>query len=120
MPSPYFFKVVKGKNNWFQALRYEEEGEKLIVHGPIAGPRNVHDEMTFSVAVEDAFPALCTPVVCHGLDDTLAHLNGKIGDIRSRGEDSDCYLVYFENEELDPQPVQAKFLRILFELPEKE
>ena len=109
---------VKVKNNWFQALTYEEEGEKLILHRPIAGPRNAHHEMRFSVAVEDAFPALGTHVVCHSLDDTLAHLNGKIGDIRSRLDDSDIYLVHFEDEDLGLCLVQRRHIQILFELPD--
>ena len=112
--------MVEGKSHWFQSIRYEEGGNKLVVQGPIVKPRNVEGKEMLTVAPNDVSHLVFgTPVICTGLKQK-AHLNGKIGDIRSRGEDSDCYLVYFENEELDPQPVQAKFLRILFELPEKE
>ena len=112
--------MVKGKNNWFQAVRYEEEGEKLVVQGPITTPRKVEGEEMLTIAPDDIFGLVQgTPVICTGLKQQT-HLNGKIGDVRSRGEDCDCYLVYFEDEGLDPQPVRAKFLRILFELPEKE
>lgn len=112
---------VEGKSNWFQAIRYEEGGEKLVVQGPIAEPRNVEEEEMLTIAPPDDIFGLAqgTPVICTGLK-LQTHLNGKIGDVRSRGEETDCYLVYFEDEELDPQPVKAKFLRILFELPEKE
>lgn len=49
----------------------------------------------------------------------FSHLNGKIGDIRSWDEASECFKVHFEDEGLEPCPVKDKFLRILFELPEE-
>jgi len=34
----------------FLALRYEEDGEQCVIQGPIAEPRNIQDEKTFTVA----------------------------------------------------------------------
>lgn len=110
--------MVKGKNNWFQAVRYEEEGEKLVVQGPITTPRKVEGEEMLTIAVDDAFPAFGIPFVCRGLKDELAHLNGKIGDARSYNKESDCYMVHFEDETLEPCLVQRKHIKILFELPD--
>ena len=62
--------------------------------------------------------ALGTPVICDGLK-ASTHLNGKIGDIRSYDEDIEGFKIYFEEEGLEPWPLKAKFLRILFELPEE-
>jgi hypothetical protein len=58
------------------------------------------------------------PVVCHGLKNNAAHLNGKIGDIRSFDETTGRYGVYFEDESIKPRSVKPRNLRILFELPD--
>jgi hypothetical protein len=58
-----------------------------------------------------------TPVVCHGLKNKAAYLNGKIGDIRSFDETTGRYGVYFEDESIKPKSVKPRNLRILFELP---
>ena len=91
----------------------------MVVQGPVSCPRNVEGEELLTIAADSFVLALGTPVICTGLKQQK-HLNGKIGDKRLKGEETDCYLVYFEDEELDPHSVKAKFLRILFELPEKE
>jgi hypothetical protein len=57
-----------------------------------------------------------TPVICHGLKNTAAHLNGKIGDIRSFDETTGRYGVYFEDESIKPKSVKPRNLRIIFEL----
>jgi len=100
----------------FQALRYEEGGGKCVVQGPIADPRNIQDEVTFAVDnTADLGFGLGSPVICHGLK-KATHLNGKIGEIRSYDEDNECFKVHFEGGGLEP--MRAKFLRIVFELPE--
>ena len=104
----------------FQALRYEEDGEKCVMQGPIAKPRNIQEEETLTIDnTSDVlrFP-LGTPVVCNGLK-KATHLNGKIGDIRSYDEDNECYKVHFEDEGLEPWSLRAKFLRVVFELHEE-
>ena len=102
----------------FQALRYEEDGRKCVVQGPIVTPRNIQDEITFTVASEDIYLTLGTPVVCHGLKFST-HLNGKIGDLRSWDEASGLFKVHFEDTDLEPCPVKQDFMRILFELPDE-
>ena len=109
---------IKSRNGAFQALRYEEDGGKCVIQGPIADPRNIQSEQMLTVASEDIILGHGTPVVCHGLK-KATHLNGKIGDIRSWDEASECFKVHFEDEGLEPCPVKDKFLRILFELPEE-
>ena len=101
----------------FQALRYEEDGKKCVVQGPIANPRNIQEGGTLTVDSSDVLRfALGTPVVCDGLK-KATHLNGKVGDLRYWDEDNECYKVHFEGGGLES--MRAKFLRILFELPEE-
>ena len=103
----------------FQALRYEEDGKKCVVQGPVTKPRKIKDEETMTVATADIKPVLGTPVVCHGLKD-LSFLNGKIGDLQARGEESDdSYKVHFEDKKILPAEVKLENLRIVFELPEE-
>ena len=115
----HFFKVRGVGVNFddtvkrFQALRYEDDGKKCIVQGPIATPRSIEDETEFTVASDSMRIASGTPVVCHGLN-SLPHLNGKIGDLRP-GK----YEVYFEDKELEPCTVPLDNIRILFELPDE-
>ena len=110
---------IKYQNEWkaFQALRYKEDWKKCIVQGPIADPRNIQDEKTVTIATEDILPDLGTPIVCHGLE-SAPHLNGKIGDLRSHDEETDCYEVHFEDKGLAPCSVRRENIRILFELPD--
>ena len=109
------------KSKLFQALRYEEDGRKCVVQGPITKPRNVQAEKTLTVSVEVIHLILGTPVICHGLEeDSLNHINGKIGDLRSRGNDTGQYEIHFEDEDLEPRFVKQENIRILFELPEEK
>ena len=103
---------------WFQALRYEE---KCVVQGPVLNPRKVQEEETFTVATKDIRPDLGTPVICHGFGDSLSHLNGKIGDLRSWDEETDdlYYDIHFEEKDLEPRFVEPENIRIIFELPDE-
>ncbi|KAL9186608.1 hypothetical protein ACHAXT_005846 [Thalassiosira profunda] len=95
-----------GSLGLFQALRYNEsEGrEKCVVRGPISEPRSVDSESTISVPVDRVSHStackcgvgLGNPVVCRGLKHE-AHLNGKIGDVKSYDELSGCFYVQFED-----------------------
>ena len=75
------------------------------------------------VPPDSALLGLGTPVIfiCRGQEE-FAHLNGKIGDVRSReaANGSLYYNVHFEEADTAPCRIEAKFLRILFELPEAE
>ena len=90
------------------------------MQGPIAEPRCFQDEELYTVCVDDIIIKSGTPVICHGLEGTLAHLNGKIGDVRSYEEERDRYEVGFEDKNLQPRLVKQSNIRILFELPNIE
>ena len=76
------------------------------------------DRKTFTVPSKDVAFKEGTPVICHGLKKST-HLNGKIGDVRAWAEESECYMVHFEDADLGKVAVRKKFLRILFDLPEE-
>eukprot|EP00571_Detonula_confervacea_P002336 CAMPEP_0172332054 /NCGR_PEP_ID=MMETSP1058-20130122/62241_1 /TAXON_ID=83371 /ORGANISM="Detonula confervacea, Strain CCMP 353" /LENGTH=468 /DNA_ID=CAMNT_0013049331 /DNA_START=1091 /DNA_END=2497 /DNA_ORIENTATION=- len=111
----------KTQDGWtrFQALRYKEDGEKCVIQGPIAEPRNIQDEKAVAVASDDILVTLGTPVVCHGLK-ASHHLNGKIGDLRSWDKESQRFEVQFDDKDLKPCLVKQDNIRILFELPSRE
>ena len=102
----------------YQALRYKEDG-KFLLQGPITKPRNSQNEHTLTVDPSQVVFGVGNPVVCHGLK-TSTHLNGKIGDIRSWNKASGCWNVHFEDTSIETCLVSQKYLRILFELPEKQ
>jgi len=109
----------------FQALRYESDGERIVLQGPLPehlDERNVDKEKTLTIDSKDARSLKGTPVVCHSLQlRSMVHLNGKIGEIRAYfGEDESICLVHFEEEGLNPTKVKLENVRILFELPEKK
>ena len=81
-------------------------------------PRNTNEEEPLTVATEDLIIIAGTPIVCHGLG-ISSHLNGKIGDLRSWDEATDCHEVHFEDEHLEPRSVKPENIRIIFELPEE-
>ena len=103
----------------FQALRYEDDGGKCVLRGPIADPRNVQEEEMFTVTSQSVRPTLGTPVVCHGLKDSLTRLNGKIGDVRSVDEGGGRCKVHFADTGLRPCFVKQENIRILFDLPDE-
>ena len=102
----------------FLALRYVRRGKKCVVQGPLQNPRNVDKEKTFEVNTHSIIPSFETPVICHGLK-SAAHLNGRVGDMRSVGEGhgKDRFLVYLEGKK-EPVLVKLENLRIAFDLPE--
>ena len=116
------------KEGWYQALRYENDGERCVVQGPLpedddGQPKIFHEGETFSVPTKHISPLVGTPVVCHGLRARrTSHLNGKIGDLRSyvyKSQHSKC-VVHFEEEGLEPTTINVANTRILFELPNNE
>lgn len=113
----------KGRSNLFQALRYEDDGNKYVVKGPISmpGPRNVDEEETLTIESKEIIGfAPGTPVICNGL--RLAPvLNNKIGYVLGWSEfGSDIVCVRFEDKEQGTARVRVRKLRILFELPDEE
>ena len=100
-------------------MQYKEDRNKCIVQGPIAKPRNIQDETTFTVASDDVIFRLGTPIVCHGFD-ASHYLNGRIGDLRSWSIDTGFYQVHFEDEALPSGLLHRANIRILFELPSRE
>jgi hypothetical protein len=112
--------VVSKENELFQILRHENDGKECVVSGPVpkrVEERNLDQEQTYTVANTDIILVLGTPVICHGLEEEEAHLNGKIGDVRSVSEDYNVYRVHFEEEGLGPTEVKMENLRVVFELP---
>ena len=101
----------------FQALRYEQDGGKCVVQGPLADQRNTQSEKMFTVATDRVYLTLGTPVVCHGLE--TSDLNGKFGDLRSFDAENDSYKVHFEDSNIEPQLIERKNLQILIDLPEE-
>ena len=109
---------TRDEDECFQALRYEEDGGKCVVQGPLAKPRSPQEEKTFTVATEDLIYYAGTPVVCRGLEGSSSHLNGKVGDVQPwRDGRKDSYEVHFEENDLEPCALKPENIRILFDLP---
>lgn len=99
----------------FRAIGYEDN--KYVLQGPIGVP----EERMQTLRVDPADVILKSngvPVVCHGLKNNAAYLNGKIGDLRSFDKSTGRYGVYFEDKAIKPKSVKLRNLRIIFELPE--
>lgn len=111
--------MVNHQLEWktFEALRYEEDGEVCVVKGPINEQEEVETFAVFTNGASLFYKMDGTPVVCHGLK-SATHLNGKIGDLRSRDRLTGRYKVHFEDKNLEPRMIKRENIRILFELPE--
>jgi hypothetical protein len=110
--------ILPDKSHYFQAIRYEDDGDTLVVIGPILNPRQVDDEREFQVTSDLVFPMIGCPVVCHGLTGAT-HLNGKLGQVRSARESKTGLRaeILFEDTNLNPASVKFENLRIVFDLP---
>lgn len=111
---------VESRQQWFYALRYENEGMSCVVKGPVAAQEEDHmkNTITLSLPVSDVFPGPGTPVVCQGLSAERSHLNGKIGD--TRGFNEGMFEVHFEDYAgagFEPAIVEHENVRIVFDLP---
>ena len=110
---------IRDGEELFELLRCEIDGNACVVQGPISKPRNVEAEKTTTISSEDIWLRGGTPVVCLGLTETgTTQFNGKIGDVRSCDKTSGRYIVHFEDDSIGPQPLEKKFLRVLFDLPD--
>ena len=116
---------IDSRKQWFQALRYENEGMSCVVRGPVVEStgesrssssmqEQEENMLTLSLPITDVLPGPGTPVVCLGLIER-AHLNGKLGD--TRGFNRGKFEVHFEEAGLEPAIIEHENLRIVFELP---
>ena len=117
---------IDSRKQWFQALRYENEGMSCVVRGPVvestgesrSSSSSMQEQeenmLTLSLPITDVLPGPGTPVVCLGLIER-AHLNGKLGD--TRGFNRGKFEVHFEEAGLEPAIIEHENLRIVFELP---
>jgi hypothetical protein len=103
------------EREYYQALRFE--GDKCVIRGPVKEQRVISEEKTLTVESNALFLVVGTPVICHGLKNS-AHLNGKIGDIRSFDSETMRYGVYFDDKSIIPKRVKGTSLSIMFDLPE--
>ncbi len=108
-----------GTDHPYQPLRYENDGEKIVVQGPVIDDEKRDEEKILTINSKDVIPYPGTPVVVHSLQ-VDSHLNGKIGDFRGSSEDDRTCEIHFEEEGLDPAFVKLENVRILFNLPEKD
>ena len=136
------------KHQWFmfQALRYEDGMKRLVLRGPIdLDERDETKEGIETVDVGDTLLDLHTTVTCHGLQGEEEHLNGKIGELKSKESvpyiqskatfddmnlfssmniaeaTGNCrYMIHFDCKEIQPCYVKHKNLRIVFDLLEVE
>ena len=103
----------------YEAGGYSDEEEKYVaIRGPLSNPRIWDEEQIKTVAINDIIYLPGTAVVCHGLKNA-AHLNGKIGDVRSRDTSNGRFKVRFEDKSLKSALVKPENLRIVFELPDE-
>ena len=107
----------------FKALRYEDEGEKCVVLGPMKKSHYYegHNEGT-EYTVDSNSLLICrpgAPIIVQGLKQST-HLNGKLADVRSYDKDKDRYTIYFEDKSLKPVAVKKENVRIVFDLPDVE
>jgi hypothetical protein len=99
----------------FEAIGYEDD--QYVVRGP----SEVAEERMQTIRADPTDVILRSdgaPVICHGLQNDDAYLNGKIGDIRSYDETTGWYGVYFEDKAIEPKNVKPQNLRILFDVPD--
>jgi len=100
----------------WQVLGFEEDEEKYVIKGPIMHPRVENEELTIRVPINELIMLQGTPVTCHGLKNA-AHLNGKIGDVKSPYEEKvGRYVVRFEDKTIKPALVKPENLRIILDL----
>jgi len=106
----------------FQALRYEDGGDKCVLYGPLQECNYIiplDGATSYTVDSSSLLIMNATPVVCQGLVKG-AHLNGKLADIRSYDKNKERYTIYFEDTKLKPVAVKKENVRIVFDLPDAE
>ena len=119
--------VILESGKGFQALRYEDNGDKVVIEGPVtvedAGNYMImvpiEGASVYTVDSSSMIIADGTPIVCQGLQKG-AHLNGNLADVRSFDKNKERYTIYFEDTKLKPVAVKKENVRIVFDLPDPE
>jgi hypothetical protein len=96
----------------YRALRYENNGMDIVIHGPFDEPESKQTQLT--VPAGTVSPAPGTPVMVVGLDNRVPHIYRKIGDLR---EWNTFNIVYFDDKSLQPCIVPPEYIRVVFDLP---
>jgi len=107
----------EGKTSFYQALRYDDNGMALVVHGPLNGPlahplTNIPDSDIKSIQSKDIIPGPGTPVICY----KPGHKKGRVGEVRTR-EETGKLKVQFADKSI--RTLMQENVRVLFELPGK-
>lgn len=82
------------ESKMYQVWRYESDGEKCVIRGPVPKQislgdlRKFDDKKSFSFASSNMNAALGTPVELLGLK-KAAHRNGENGDVRDYCQSTD-------------------------------
>ena len=122
-------KTLIQEADMFQALRYDSDLNVCVVTGPITMPTRCQDQEEIRhVAIDLILPCPGCPVICHGLVTALtayglenaAHLNGKLGAVKSFRSGALQVVVHFENQSQMPAVVKTENLRIAFDLPSED
>ena len=104
----------------FQALRYENDGEILVVQGPITKPREVDKERIYRVESYLTLPFKGCPVIFHELLGA-SHLDGELGEVRNMKKPENGngirLEVYFEKKGVKSALVKPGDIQVAFELP---
>jgi len=106
------------KTSFYQALKYDDDGTTLVVHGPLNGPlaaplTNIPDSDIKSFQSKDVIPGPGTPVICY----KPGHKKGRVGEVRTR-EEAGKLKVQFADKSI--RTLMQENVRVLFELPVKE
>ena len=108
----------EGKTLFYQALKYDDDGMTLVVHGPLNGPlahplTNIPDSNIKSIPSKDVIPGPGTPVICY----KPGHKKGRVGEVRAR-EETGKLKVQFADKSI--RTLMQENVRVLFALPNKE
>ena len=106
----------EGKTSFYQALKYDDDGTTLVVHGPLNGPlaaplKNIPDSDIKSFQSKDVIPGPGTPVICY----KPGHKKGRVGEVRTR-EETGKLKVQFADKSI--RTLKQENVRVLFELPD--
>lgn len=109
-------------NDTFQAFRYDDDFQKLVVQGPIRIPRIIDREQTSEedCANNNVSYVNGTPVIFHDLVNAQ-DLNGKIGVVRGFDNDNEMgrYTVQFQDGDMTKYAkIKPINMRIVFDLPD--
>lgn len=99
----------------FQVMRYLDDG-RCVLRGPMIMDDDVVRDQLSTFDPEDLTLVLGCPVICHGLEKDKAHMNGKLGEIRSYDDETDVHEIHFVDKSLKPAGLMKENLRIQIDL----